>query len=339
MKKIIGALYMPKILMIATGGTIASKPTPSGLAPMITSEEILSLIPDVSKFCDVDTYPLFNLDSTNVSPIHWIQIARCIEQHYDSYDGFVITHGTDTMAYTAAALSYMIQNSRKPIVITGSQKSIFEENTDAKLNLINAFIFAADNESHSVHIVFNGKAIIGTRARKVRTKSYNAFSSIDFPYTAVIRDQKIIRYIKDIPYASKPSYYYSLNERVFLLKLIPGLKADIFSYLKDHYDVIILEGFGVGGIPVYEESSYLDSMKDWIASGKLIVMTTQVPYEGSDMEVYQVGYQAKKDYHVLEAYNMTLEATVTKLMWILGQTSDKKEIRRLFCEPICYDLI
>lgn len=325
--------------MIATGGTIASKPTPSGLTPMITSEEILALIPYVANVCEVQTFPLFNLDSTNVSPTHWTKIVACIEEHYHLYDGFVITHGTDTMAYTAAALSYMIQNSKKPIVITGSQKSIFEENTDAKLNLINSFIFAANEQSHGVHIVFNGKAIIGTRARKLRTKSYNAFSSIDYPYTAVIRDNKIIRYIKDIPYESTPTFYHNLKERVFLLKLIPGLNADIFHYLKEHYDVIIIEGFGVGGIPVYEQSSYLESIKDWIHSGKLIVMTTQVPYEGSDMEVYQVGYQAKKEYNVIEAYNMTLEATVTKLMWILGQTADINEIQKMFYEPICFDLI
>ncbi|MDO5521572.1 MAG: asparaginase [bacterium] len=329
---------MTKILMITTGGTIASKQTEYGLSPLITSEELLELIPGVSNFCEVETLPLFNLDSTNVSPNHWLQLVDCIKRNYDCYDGFVITHGTDTMAYTAAALSYLIQKSKKPIVLTGSQKSIFEENTDAKLNLMNSFIFASDKESHGVHIVFNGKAIIGTRARKLRTKSYNAFSSIDYPATAIIRDNKIIRYIKDIPFEESPVFYDTLKERVFLLKLIPGLKADIFEYLKDNYDIIIMEGFGVGGIPVYETSSYLESIKDWINSGKMLVMTTQVTYEGSDMEVYEVGYQAKKDYNVLEAYNMTLEATVTKLMWILGQTSDLAQIKELFYTPICFDL-
>ncbi len=330
---------MTKILMIATGGTIASKPTATGLTPLITSKELLEKIPSVNEICQVTTLPLFNLDSTNVSPMHWVKMADCIKEHYKEYDGFVITHGTDTMAYTAAALSFLIQNSKKPIVLTGSQKSIYEENTDAKTNLLHAFLFASSKESHGVHIVFNGQAIIGTRARKIRTKSYNAFSSVDYPASAIIRDNRIIRYIKDIPYASTPTFSSSMVERVFLLKLIPGLNASIFSYLKEHYDIIIIEGFGVGGIPIYQHSSYLSAMEDWISSGKLIVMTTQVPLEGSDMEVYQVGYMAKKDYQVLEAYNMTLEATVTKLMWILGQTKDNQEIRRLFYEPICYDHI
>ena len=330
---------MTQILMIATGGTIASKPTETGLTPLITSKELLENIPGVQDICQVTTFPLFNLDSTNVSPMHWIQIVDCIQEHYQDYDGFVITHGTDTMAYTAAALSYLIQNSKKPIVLTGSQKSIYEENTDARTNLLHAFLFATDKDSHGVHLMFNGQAIIGTRSRKIRTKSFNAFSSVDYPVAAVIRDNRIIRYIKDIPYASKPTFSHKMVERVFLLKLIPGLQAEIFPYLKEHYDVIIIEGFGVGGIPVYQDSSYLSAIEDWIASGKLIVMTTQVPLEGSDMEVYQVGYKAKRDYQVLEAYNMTLEATVTKLMWILGQTSDNHEIRRLFYEPICYDHI
>ncbi len=330
---------MTKILMIATGGTIASKPTKEGLTPLITSKELLENIPSVKDICEVTTLPLFNLDSTNVSPIHWLQIVNCIQEHYQNYDGFVITHGTDTMAYSAAALSYLIQNSKKPIILTGSQKSIYEENTDARTNLLHAFLFASSKESHGVHIMFNGQAIIGTRARKIRTKSFNAFSSVDYPVTAVIRDNRIIRYIKDIPYASRPTFSHSMKERVFLLKLIPGMQADIFPYLKEHYDIIIIEGFGVGGIPVYQHSSYLSAIEDWIAAGKLIVMTTQVPLEGSDMEVYQVGYHAKREYQVLEAYNMTLEATVTKLMWILGQTSNNHEIRRLFYEPICYDHI
>ncbi len=330
---------MTKILMIATGGTIASKPTTTGLTPMITSKELLEKIPSVKDICQVTTLPLFNLDSTNVSSIHWIKMVDCIKEHYNDYDGFVITHGTDTMAYTAAALSYMIQNSKKPIILTGSQKSIYEENTDARTNLLHAFLYASSKASHGVHIMFNGQAIIGTRARKIRTKSFNAFTSVDYPVSAVIRDNRIIRYIKDIPYASTPTFSRTMVEKVFLLKLIPGLSAGIFSYLKEHYDIIIIEGFGVGGIPVYQDSSYLSAMEDWIACGKLIVMTTQVPLEGSDMEVYQVGYRAKKDYQVIEAYNMTLEATVTKLMWILGQTQDNQEIRRLFYEPICYDHI
>ena len=170
-----------RILMIGTGGTIASKQTENGLKPGLSSEDILSYIPQVEQVCEVRTMQVCNIDSTNVTPEHWTILSKTIEEQYDKYDGFVICHGTDTLAYTASALSYMIQHSRKPIVITGAQKPINMDVTDAKTNLLDSFIYAADDESQDVNIVFDGKVIVGTRAKKVRAKSYNAFESINFP--------------------------------------------------------------------------------------------------------------------------------------------------------------
>ena len=131
---------MKKILLLATGGTIASRPTAAGgLAPAITSEELLACVPELADLCAIDAVQLFNLDSTNVGPAQWQEIVRSIQENYAAYDGFVIAHGTDTMAYTAAALSYMIQNSAKPVVLTGSQKSIYNRDTDARNNLYRAY--------------------------------------------------------------------------------------------------------------------------------------------------------------------------------------------------------
>ena len=154
-----------RILMLATGGTIASRESSQGLAPAITSEELLGYVPGIGGLCRVETVQLMNLDSTNVGPSHWLSIARAIEAQYWDYDGFVVTHGTDTMAYTAAALSYLIQRSPKPIVLTGSQRSICMEDTDARMNLYNAFLYAAAEGSRGVSLVFDGKVISGTRAR------------------------------------------------------------------------------------------------------------------------------------------------------------------------------
>ena len=223
---------MKKILLIATGGTIASKPTAGGLVPQITSEEILNYVPQVAQIAEIDTLQLFNLDSTNINWQHWLKIAECVEKHYAEYDGFVITHGTDTMAYTIAALSYLVQNSAKPIVMTGSQKSIYEEDTDARNNLTNAFLYAADEYAQGVKLVFDGKVIMGTRARKSRTKSYNAFSSIDYPEIAVIRDRRIIYFIEESKPEGAVKFYHKLDPKVFVLKLTPGLDAGIFEYLK-----------------------------------------------------------------------------------------------------------
>ena len=181
---------MKKILMIGTGGTIASKWTEAGLAPGLTTEDILSYIPQVGNVCEVNTLQVCNIDSTNVTPEHWTMLSKVIEENYDLYDGFVICHGTDTLAYTAAALSYMIQNSAKPIVITGSQKPINMDVTDAKTNLLDSFIYAADDESQDVNIVFDGKVIVGTRAKKERAKSFNAFSSINYPFQQLFKIKK-----------------------------------------------------------------------------------------------------------------------------------------------------
>ena len=255
------------------------------------------------------------------------------------YDGFVITHGTDTMAYTAAALSYLIQYSQKPIVITGSQKSICLKNTDARLNLYNSFLYAADDGSHGVSLVFDGKVILGTRARKERTKSFNAFSSVDYPELGVIRDGKLIRYLAELEYRPRPVFYHQLEERILLLTLIPGMGADALEALRDRYEAVILQSFGVGGLPGGASGSLARAMEAWLEEGKTILMMTQVPYEGSDMTVYQVGYQVKKKYQLIEGYNMTLEAAATKLMWVLGQTRNEDHIRQMFEQPVQFDLI
>ena len=212
---------MKKILLIATGGTIASQVGEQGLIPEISAENLLKCVPEIYEFCEPSAIQIYNIDSTNITPKHWIKLASTIAENYDKYDGFVIAHGTDTMAYTAAGLSYMIQNSSKPIVITGSQKPINMDVTDAKTNLLDSFIYASDEKSQGVVIVFDGKVIAGTRAKKFRSKSYNAFESIDFPVLAMIQDEQIMRYIPMLPYEEEVAFYTDLNPNVFLLKLIP----------------------------------------------------------------------------------------------------------------------
>ena len=233
-----------------------------------------------------------NLDSTNVTPEHWKLLVKTVEENYDKYDGFVICHGTDTLAYTAAALSYMIQNSRKPIVVTGAQKPIEMDVTDAKTNLLDSFIYASDNDSQDVNIVFDGKVIAGTRAKKVRSKSYNAFSSIDYPSLAVIQDMNIMRYIPMLPYEEEVRFYEKLDENVFLMKLIPGIRPKVLKSIFENYDCIIVESFGVGGIPQSIAEEFYRLCQEH--PDKLVVMATQVAHEGSDMTVYEVGHNMKE---------------------------------------------
>ena len=331
---------MKRLLMIGTGGTIASKRGENGLKPLLTSDELLSYVPAARNFCQADSIQILNIDSTNVQPSHWLLMAKAIKEHYDNYDGFVICHGTDTMAYTAAALSYLIQHSEKPIVITGAQKPIDMEVTDAKTNLLDSLRFAACEKAHGVSIVFQGNVIAGTRGKKERTKSYNAFSSINFPYIAIIQDEHIIFYLDDKKQQKdKVRFYDQLNPNVALLKLIPSMNSAVLDYMAEHYDAVIIESFGVGGLPSYDTGDYRKAIEKWISMGKAVVMTTQVTNEGSNMSVYEVGNKIKTEFGLLEAYDMTLEATVTKLMWILAQTKDPHEIKKLFYKTINRDIL
>ena len=330
---------MKKILMIGTGGTIACKQTDSGLTPGLTAEDVLAYIPAVEKVCQVETIQVMNIDSSNMTPVLWKDIVNAIEENYANYDGFVVCHGTDTLAYTAAALSYMIQNSAKPIVVTGSQKPISKDVTDAKTNLLDSFIYASDDDSQNVSIVFDGKVICGTRAKKERAKSYNAFSSINFPYLAVIQDGIIIRYIPEVPVRGIPSFYYDMSDKVTLLKLYPGMKPEVLSYLFENYDIVVIESFGVGGMPETLMETFYEEMKKWKGTDKLAVMTTQVANEGSNMTIYEVGRQVKQDFHMIESYDMTLEATMTKLMWLRSMNYSNKRLREAFYTEINRDIL
>ena len=184
-------------------------------------------------------------------------------------------------------------------------------------------------------MVFGGKVIAGTRARKTKTKSYDAFSSINFPEIAAIHDTRVVRYIPFQDNGKEPVFYHRLNSRVFLLKLIPGIAPEAFTSAAEFCDGLVIESYGVGGIP----DVYLDELDALIKKGKTVIMATQVTQEGSDIKVYEVGERLKTRYRLLETYDITLESTVTKLMWALGRSEDPAEIRRLFCTSINYDLL
>ncbi len=244
------------------------------------------------------------------------------------------------MAFTAAALSYLVQNSRKPIIVTGAQKPIDLPVTDARTNLLDSLHFAAEDRAHGVNIVFGGSVIAGTRAKKERSKSYAAFSSINYPSVAVIRDGRIVFYIDDKDRVSGPvRFFHELNEKVLLLKLMPGMDGRVLNLLFPYYDGVIIEAFGVGGLPEYGSMPFYPEIRRWSDAGKLVMMATQVTHEGSDMEVYQVGKAIKEEFHLMETFDMTLEATVTKVMWILGQTKEPGEFRRLFYETVNHDIL
>ena len=340
---------MKRILLIATGGTIASTEDGNGLSPALTGEELAQSVPEISGLCELNVVQPMNIDSTNMRPSDWMRIRDVIVEGYADHDGFVILHGTDTMSYTAAALSYLIQDSPKPIVLTGSQKPMENPFTDAKLNLYQSLLYATDDRSRDITVVFGGAVIAGTRARKQRTMSFNAFKSVNYPSLAYVRNDRIIRSgehmlgirhnAKRAPH-TKPRFFDALDEAVFALKLTPGMNPRIFEALKASYDAVIIETFGIGGIPEYENEdglSFKQAIFDWVDSGRTAVITTQVPEEGLDLGVYEVGRAYAEHPGILKGDDMTTEALVAKTMWARGVSSDPKTVKELFMQPINFD--
>lgn len=322
-----------RILLIATGGTIAAGETANGLAPKLQAETLLRFVPKIQTLCTVTAIQICALDSTDITPALWLEITDCIEKNQARYDGFVVTHGTDTLAFTAAALSYLIQESGKPVVLTGAQNPIDADGSDAPKNLFDAFLYAVSGAG-GVSVVFGGRVIAGTRAKKMYTRSAAAFASVNFPYLAEMADGEIRN---ALPLQSKikdnPKFYHELNPRVAVFKCIPGVSAKTLLAVAKACDGLLLESYGLGGVPAY----LVDTVEEIIKSGKTVAVGTQVLYEGTDMSVYAVGKRTKSNLDILELRDMTTEAAVAKLMWILAQTDTPAEVRRLFETPIALD--
>lgn len=326
---------MKKILLLATGGTIASVEGNEGLAPGLTAEELLHFLPESPSNVNIDGKILMNIDSTNLQPEHWVMIANAIYKHYDEYDGFVITHGTDTLAFTSSALSYMLQGLKKPVVLTGSQVPISFKKTDAKKNVADALRFASEDIG-GVYIVFDGRVILGTRAVKMRTKSYDAFESINHPYVAYINKNEVKYHWKPEPSSGPMSLNTNLCTDVFLMKLYPGTKPEIFDCLKNLYKGIIIESFGNGGLP-FEGRNLLPKLQELTEQGIAVVITTQCLEEGEDLLLYEVGRKVAQ-YKVILSGDMNTEAIVAKLMWALGQTDSLERVKEIIETPLAGDL-
>lgn len=326
---------MKKLLLIATGGTIASIEGDGGLVPGLSANELLQYFQNPDQSVEVTCQILMNRDSTNIQPEHWVQMADVISQNYQQYDGFIITHGTDTLAYTSAALSYMLQGLQKPVVITGSQVPISFKQTDAKKNLADAVRFACEDIG-GVFVVFDGRVIIGTRAVKMRTKSYDAFESINHPYVAHISGTGIHYYWKPTSDDRELNVDTSLCPDVFLLKLHPGTKPEIFDFIKAHYKGVIIESFGNGGVP-FETRNLLPKIKELSESGFAVLISTQCLEEGQDIYLYEVGRKVAQ-YDVIVSADMNTEAIVAKLMWALGKTTELKEVKQIIETPAAWEL-
>lgn len=338
----------PRVLILATGGTIASVQGEMGLRPAYKPEEFIKRVPELKEYATLEGKLLMSLDSTNMQPGDWVKIAEeVVLAQKDGFRGVVITHGTDTMAYTASMLSFMVRNPSIPVVLTGAQKSIGEKESDAAKNLTEAVQFAGYGPP-GIFVIFGGKVIRGVRASKMDTVALDTFESINAPYVAEfvkangkkVIDPLPIRKI-DMPVQTDGETVLDtkIDPNAVYIRLSPGFKPEwLRSFCNpSRYHGIVIGGFGAGNIPDREPYNLLPVLEDFKKAGIPVVVMSQCPYGAVDMGIYEVGEKTART-GVIPSGDMTKEAALTKLMWVLGRTKDPDKVRKMMLENMAGEM-
>ena len=327
------------ILLIYTGGTIGMKQDPDTLAlAPFNFNQIKEEVPELKKFgCRIDSYSFDPvIDSSDVVPQFWVNLADLIQLNYDKYDGFVVLHGTDTMSYSASALSFMLDNLEKPVVFTGSQLPIGMLRTDGKENLISSIEIAAasDENGHAmvpeVCIYFESHLYRGNRTTKYNAENFRAFRSANFPVLAeagihIKYNTTLIRYPE--VWGQPLRVNKNLDTGVAVMKIYPGISQKAVDAVIDTPDIraLVIETFGSGNAPT--SKWFVDSIKRAVSKNLIVMNVTQCQAGSVDMDAYATGV-ALKQVGVVSGYDSTFEAALSKLFFLMGQYSDNNDVKR-----------
>lgn len=320
---------MKRIALLATGGTIACRQTPDGLTPALHARELLRDVP--YRGAEILCRDVFSMDSSNIQPEEWSLLARAADEAMAQCDGVVITHGTDTMGYTASALSFMLLGQRKPVILTGSQLPLGAPLSDAETNLSCA-VEAACQGPAGTYVCFNRKLILGTRAVKTRTMSFDAFDSVNKSLAGMV-DSEGVHFLRPMRTAEAYRLRPEVDSRVFLLKLVPGTQPDVLDFVAQAgYRGLVIEAFGLGGLH-YIRRNLVEKLRMLREKGVRVLVVTQCMYERADLSIYEVGTQLLRT-DVINGLDMTTEAAVTKLMWALAQ----EDTDGWLCRDLCGEM-
>lgn len=332
----------PSILLIYTGGTIGMmKDFETGALKAFNFKKLLQKIPEIKQLdCAIETISFEKpIDSSNMNPEKWVQIATIIEENYTAFDGFIVLHGSDTMSYSASALSFMLENLNKPVVFTGSQLPIGDLRTDAKENLITAIQIASLQQKgkpviNEVCLYFEYKLYRGNRTAKINAEHFNAFTSPNYPSLAESGVHLNVNHNLLTSKSSKKLVVRKeLNDNVAIIKMFPGSNESVLSAIFSIPNLkgVVLETYGSGNAPTHDW--FIQILKNAIKNGLFIVNVTQCSGGSVNMGQYETSTQLKK-IGIISGKDITTEAAITKMMYLLGQNVAPKVFKTIFETPL-----